>query len=156
MKIKQIVVVSGYFDPIHVGHIEYIEKASKLGDHLIIIVNSDEQAYLKKGESFMVEEDRVKIVESLKWGDEVMLCIDSDNSTCETLEIIRTKYPLDEIMICNGGDRHVEEVPESKVAKRLDMTMVDGLGKKIRSSSDLTGIKELKKTMKALQSKFTK
>ena len=112
MGVKQIVVVSGYFDPIHVGHLEYIEEASKLGDHLIIIVNSDEQAYLKKGESFMVEDDRLKIVESLKWGNEVMLCIDTDNSTCNTLELIR-------------------------------------------SSSDLTGIKQLHKTRSELKSKFT-
>lgn len=155
MGVKQIVVVSGYFDPIHVGHLEYIEKASKLGDHLIIIVNSDEQAYLKKGESFMVEDDRVKIVESLKWGDEVMLCIDTDNSTCNTLELIRTKYPYDKIMICNGGDRHVGEIPESKIVDSLCMTMVDGLGQKIRSSSDLTGIKQLHKTRSELKSKFT-
>tara|TARA_R100000664_G_scaffold34043_2_gene53629 strand:+ start:2628 stop:3062 length:435 start_codon:yes stop_codon:yes gene_type:complete len=144
MNIKQIVVVSGYFDPIHVGHLEYIEKASKLGDHLIIIVNNDLQAKLKKGKSFMEEKDRKTIVESLKWGDEVIMCIDTDNSTCSTLELIRTKYPYDEIMICNGGDRHVGEVPESKVAKELDMRMVDGLGNKIRSSSELTGIKEVK------------
>ena len=66
MNIKQIVVVSGYFDPIHVGHLEYIEKVSKLGDHLIIIVNNDLQAKLKKGKSFMEEKDRKTIVESLK------------------------------------------------------------------------------------------
>ena len=56
------VVASGYFDPIHVGHIEYLELASKLGDRLVVIVNNDNQAILKKGKAFMSEVDRLKIV----------------------------------------------------------------------------------------------
>jgi cytidyltransferase-like protein len=132
---KKIVAVSGYFDPIHVGHIEYFELAKELGDRLIVIVNTDEQAKLKKGKSFMSESDRVKIVSSLHCVDEVFLSIDDDMSVCKSLQHIKPS------IFANGGDRVIEEIPESKVCKDLGIDIVDCLGKKIRSSSDLTGIK---------------
>ena len=93
------VVTSGYFDPLHVGHLECLEKASKLGDKLIVIVNSDLQAKLKKGESFMKEEDRMKIVSALKCVDEVFLSIDKDKSQCESLRHINPD------IFAKGGDR---------------------------------------------------
>ena len=74
----KIVVASGYFDPLHIGHIEYLELAKKIGDKLIVIVNNDLQAKLKKGKSFMIEGDRMKIISSLKCVDETFLSIDSD------------------------------------------------------------------------------
>jgi len=131
---KKIVAVSGYFDPIHVGHIEYFELAKELGDRLIVIVNTDEQAKLKKGKSFMSESDRVKIVSSLHCVDEVFLSIDDDMSVCKSLQHIKPS------IFANGGDRVIEEIPESKACKDLGIDIVDCLGKKIRSSSDLTGI----------------
>ena len=133
-----IVATSGYFDPLHVGHLECLEKASKLGDKLIVIVNSDLQAKLKKGESFMKEEDRMRIVSALKCVDEVFLSIDKDKSQCESLRHINPD------IFAKGGDRMSDEIPESKVCKELGIKIVDGLGEKIRSSSDLTGIKEMK------------
>jgi len=132
---KKIVAVSGYFDPIHVGHIEYFELAKELGDCLIVIVNTDEQAKLKKGKSFMSESDRVKIVSSLRCVDEVFLSIDDDMSVCKSLQHIKPN------IFANGGDRVIEEIPESKTCRDLGIDIVDCLGKKIRSSSGLTGIK---------------
>ena len=70
-----VVAASGYFDPLHVGHIEYLEEAKKLGDKLIVIVNNDEQAGLKKGKPFMSQEDRLKIVKSLRCVDEAFISI---------------------------------------------------------------------------------
>ncbi len=139
------VAVSGYFDPIHVGHIEYLEMARKLADkrglesaslwgELIVIVNNDYQCELKKGKSFMPEEDRLRIVQSLKVVDKAFLSVDKDGSVCESLAIIKPD------IFANGGDRSVGEIPETKVMKKYNIEMVDGLGSKIRSSSDLTGL----------------
>ena len=133
-----IVATSGYFDPLHVGHLECLEMAKELGDRLIVIVNSDLQAKLKKGESFMKEEDRMKIVSALKCVDHVFLSIDKDKSQCESLRHINPD------IFAKGGDRTSGEIPESKVCKELGIDIVDGLGEKIRSSSDLTGLKEIK------------
>ena len=83
------VAISGYFDPLHVGHLEYIELASKLGDHLTVIVNSDYQCKLKKGKSFMPEDDRVRIIQALKPVDSAFLSVDLDSSVCESLSIIK-------------------------------------------------------------------
>ena len=132
---KKTVAVSGYFDPIHVGHIEYLELAKKIGDYLIVIVNNDFQASLKKGKSFMNENDRVEIVSALKCVDEVFLSIDKDSSVCKSLEHLKPD------IFANGGNRKLDEIPETSVMKKYNIKMVDGLGKKIRSSSDLTGLK---------------
>lgn len=134
----KIVATSGYFDPLHVGHLECLEMASELGDKLIVIVNSDLQAKLKKGKSFMKEEDRMRIVSALKCVDEVFLSIDKDKSQCESLRHINPD------IFAKGGDRTSEEIPESEVCNELGIEIIDGLGEKIRSSSDLTGLREIK------------
>ena len=132
------VATSGYFDPLHVGHLECLELAKQLGDKLIVIVNSDLQAKLKKGESFMKQEDRIKIISALKCVDEVFLSIDKDKSQCESLKYLKPN------IFAKGGDRMSNEIPESRVCRELGIEIVDGLGKKIRSSSKLTGIKDMK------------
>ena len=66
MKKEKVVIVSGYFDPLHVGHLEYLRMASQLGDTLLVIINNDEQAKLKKGESFMNEKDRMEIMKLIQ------------------------------------------------------------------------------------------
>ena len=131
----KIIATSGYFDPLHVGHIECLELAKKLGDKLIVIINNDFQAKLKKGESFMTEQDRMKIISSLKCVDEVFLSIDKDQSQCESLKFLKPD------IFAKGGDRHIQEIPEVKICNELNIKIVDGLGEKIRSSSDFTGIK---------------
>ena len=132
------IAVSGYFDPIHVGHLDYLEMSKKLGDKLIVIVNNNNQCVLKKGKPFMDEHDRVRIVAALDIVDEVFLSIDTDKTVCKSLEAIKPD------VFANGGDRATSEVPESFVCSKYNIEMVDGLGDKIRSSSNLTGLKQLK------------
>ena len=132
------IAISGYFDPIHVGHIEYINNAKKLGDWLVVIVNNNNQSALKKGKYFMDEKDRVLIVKNIKAVDEVFLSIDEDKTVCKSLKKVNPD------VFANGGDRKNYEIPESKVCKENNIQIIDGLGDKIRSSSDLTGLKEIK------------
>ena len=134
----KVVAISGYFDPIHVGHLEYINMAKKLGDKLVVIVNNNYQCELKKGKPFMDEKDRLNIVSNLKNVDEVFLSIDKDKTVCKSLEKIKPT------IFANGGDRKNYEIPESVICNKYNIEIIDGLGEKIRSSSDLTGLKELK------------
>ena len=136
-KNKIRVAVSGYFDPIHVGHLEYLRMAKELGDSLVVIVNNNYQCKLKKGKHFMDENDRVEIVKALRFVDEVFLSVDKDRTVCKSLEEIKPD------IFANGGDRATSEVPETLVCKKFNIKMVDGLGDKIRSSSSLTGLNEL-------------
>ena len=130
------VAVSGYFDPIHIGHLEYLKLAKKLGEKLVVIINNNHQWVLKKGKPFMDEADRLEIVKNLKMVDEVCLSIDKDKTVCASLELLKPD------IFANGGDRSTKEVPESSVCKKYNIKMIDGLGNKIRSSSDLTGLKQ--------------
>ena len=132
------IAISGYFDPIHVGHVEYINNAKKLGDWLIVIVNNNKQCALKKGKHFMDEKDRVLIVKNIKAVDEVFLSVDDDKTVCKSLKEVNPD------VFANGGDRKNYEIPESIVCKENNIEIIDGLGDKIRSSSDLTGLKEIK------------
>ena len=135
---SKVVAVSGYFDPIHVGHLDYLERSKKLGDKLVVIVNSNSQCVLKKGKPFMDEKDRVRIVAALNIVDDVFLSIDKDKTVCKSLEAIKPD------IFANGGDRSTSEVPESVICDKYNIEMIDGLGDKIRSSSSLTGLKQLK------------
>lgn len=129
-KIK--VAVSGYFNPLHVGHLEMISRAKKLGDYLLVIVNSDHQVKLKGSVPFMNEKDRLRVIRALRDVDEVFLSIDKDKTVCKSLE--KTKPDI----FANGGDRkNINDVPEYDICQKLKIKMVDGLGKKIRSSSIL-------------------
>ena len=127
----KIVTCSGYFNPLHRGHVEYLEKAKSLGDYLIVIVNNDKQRELKGSKFFMDQEERSKIVAALRCVDEVVVARDSDTSVCKTLEMMS---PVPHIF-AKGGDRFSNEIPESEVCRRLGIHMVDGLGAKVQSSS---------------------
>lgn len=125
------VVASGYFNPLHEGHLDYLEMSKSLGDRLIVIVNSDDQAILKHGHSFIDENTRKRIVESLRFVDWAMIAIDKDLSVCESLEAIKPD------IFAKGGDRHKGEIPEAPICERLGIKIIDGLGDKIQSSSEL-------------------
>lgn len=131
----KIIAVSGYFDPIHVGHIEYLklskELADKIGGKVVAILNNDKQAKLKKGKPFMSLEERKAILEAIKYIDEVFVSIDEDESVCKSLEAVKPD------IFAKGGDRFSYEIPEAKVCERLGIQIVDSLGKKIQSSSAL-------------------
>ena len=143
MKKEKVVIVSGYFDPIHVGHLEYLQMASQLGDTLLVIINNDEQAKLKKGESFMSEKDRMEIVFALECVDEVLISCDKDASVCKSLELAAQFNPMADLIFAKGGDRHFGEVPEVDTCKKLGIEMIGNLGEKIRSSSEYTGLKQI-------------
>lgn len=144
---KKIIITSGYFDPIHVGHIEYLQLSKKLCENngrLIAILNNDYQCELKKGKAFMPEEEKKKILEELKSVDEVFISIDKDKSVCESIKAIEKENSNCEIIFAKGGDRFSSEIPEARICKELGIKIVDQLGKKIQSSSELTGLKEVK------------
>ena len=126
-----IACVSGYFDPIHIGHIEYFKLAKQNADTLMVIVNNDEQAVLKKGAAFMPVDERIKILQELKCVDYVVKSIDTDRTVCATLETVQPRPTF----FCNGGDQNNQSIPEAEVCERLGIQLVDGLGEKIQSSS---------------------
>lgn len=128
---KKIVCVSGYFDPIHVGHIEYFKKSKEIGDKLMVIVNNDEQATLKKGKPFMPADERIQLIKELRCVDIVVKSIDTDRTVCKTLETVEPKPDY----FCNGGDQNNNTIPEIEVCNELNIDLVDGLGDKIQSSS---------------------
>ncbi len=133
MKSKKIICTSGYFDPLHVGHLRLFEDAKKLGTWLVVIINNDKQASTKKGKPFMLVEERKKIIEALRIVDEVVISIDQDQTVRETLRTIKPH------VFAKGGDSVPENVPELVVCKELDIeTIFDIGGKKIQSSSWLT------------------
>ena len=131
----KIVVVSGGFDPIHSGHIEYFKAAKLLGDKLIVAVNSDQWLINKKSKFFMSFNERANIISNLAVVDEVIDFEDDEDGSCALgLEKIKDLYPNDEIIFCNGGDRKEDNIPEMKVQ---NVTFKFGVGgsNKMNSSS---------------------
>ena len=113
----KIVVVSGGFDPIHSGHIEYLKSARNIGDKLIVALNSNMWLEKKKGKFFMPFNERKSILESIKYVDEVMEFDDDKKGSCiNALEKVKRFYPNDEIYFANGGDRNKENIPEMIVS----------------------------------------
>ena len=133
---KTIIIVSGYFNPLHIGHIEYFANAKKLADKLFVIVNNDIQRKLKGSKEFMLEDERKKIIEELKVVDHVILSIDKDRTVIKTIEKINSQYSEDyNLFFANGGDQNSKSIPETKKCKELGIVLVDSLGDKIQSSS---------------------
>jgi len=128
---EKIVCVSGYFDPIHVGHIEYFKLSKEKGTKLMVIVNNDHQATLKKGKAFMSMVERIKIIQELKCVDYVIPSIDQDRTVCETLRTVEPKPDY----FCNGGDQNNLTIPEGPVCQERNIELCDGFGDKIQSSS---------------------
>tara|TARA_B100000963_G_C22582631_1_gene651591 strand:- start:373 stop:798 length:426 start_codon:yes stop_codon:yes gene_type:complete len=133
---KKIIIVSGYFNPLHKGHIEYFKQAKILGDMLFVIVNNDLQREIKGSKLFMLEDERKIIVEELKLVDKAIISIDKNKSVSKTIEKIHSLYSNHyDLFFANGGDQNSESIPESKKCKELGIVLVDGLGDKIQSSS---------------------
>ena len=135
MKTKTI-IVSGYFNPLHKGHIEYFKKAKSLGDNLFVIVNSDHQRKLKGSKEFMLEDERVLIISELAITDKVILSIDKDRTVSVTIEKIHSIYSSkSDFSFVNGGDQNNNNIPEAAICNKLGIRLIDGLGDKIQSSS---------------------
>jgi cytidyltransferase-like protein len=126
-----IACVSGYFDPIHIGHIEYFKMSKCVADKLMVIVNNDEQAVLKKGRAFMPVDERIKIIQELKCVDYVVKSVDTDRTVCQTLESVIPRPTF----FCNGGDQNNNSIPEADICNKLGIQLLDGFGEKIQSSS---------------------
>jgi len=135
MKPKAI-IVSGYFNPIHKGHIEYFNNAKAVGDELFVIVNSDYQRELKGSKEFQNEGERVFIVSNIKSVDNFFLSLDQDRTVCETIKHIHQKLGNTyQIAFANGGDQNNKSIPEVPIYSELGIELIDGLGDKIQSSS---------------------
>jgi cytidyltransferase-like protein len=136
----KIIITSLYGNPIHPGHIEYLEESKGLGDKLVVIVNNDYQQMLKIGKIFQNSDFRLKIIQSIKCVDEVFLSIDQDPSVCASIELFvnsqRQITPNAEFIFAKGGDRFIGKIPEVETCDRLGIKIIDGLGEKIFSSTD--------------------
>ena len=133
---KKAIIVSGYFNPIHKGHLEYINNAKLLADELIVIVNNDHQRVLKNSKEFQLEDERMLIVSNLKAVNKAVLSIDSDRTVCKTIEKIANEFGESyDLAFANGGDQNNDTIPERLICDKMGITLLDGLGDKIQSSS---------------------
>ena len=133
---KKAIIVSGYFNPIHKGHLEYFNNAKALCDELFVIVNNDHQRALKGSKEFQKEEERMIIVSNIKAVDKAILSIDRDRTVCETIQMIANEYEEEyELTFANGGDQNNDTIPERSICKEMNVALIDGLGDKIQSSS---------------------
>ena len=138
---EKVVITSGFFNPLHVGHINLFREAKKLGDFLVVIVNNDMQVKLKGSVPFMAEQERMEIVKALKYADRVMLAIDKDAFVPETLKAI-VKEHQGQFIFAKGGDRNFDNLPESEkqVCREFNIQVVNHVGGgKVQSSSGLLG-----------------
>ena len=132
----KLIIVSGYFNPLHKGLIEYFNTAKSEGDSLLVIVNNDNQRKLKGSKEFMLEDERCLIIKELSVTDIVILSIDNDRTVIKTLEKIHNEFSSSyELFFANGGDQDNETIPETDICRKLTIKLIDGLGDKIQSSS---------------------
>ena len=138
----KIVIVSGYFNPLHIGHIRMFQAARELGNIVVAIVNNDTQQMLKKGKIIMNAQERYEIVSSIKYVDDVWMSNDIDGSVCQTLLSITNYRPYSdaELIFANGGDRDsAKQVPEADICERAGIKMIFDCGgtEKLNSSTNI-------------------
>ena len=142
MNKKKAVIVSGYFNPLHKGHLELFEKAKEVGDLLIVIVNNDKQREMKGSQFFQDQDERIKIIRALSIVDMAWISVDKDSTQNATLKLMVDKfYGSMKLAFANGGDQNNDTIPEAEICKMFDIELIDGLGDKIQSSSWLLGEK---------------
>jgi cytidyltransferase-like protein len=129
-------IVSGYFNPLHVGHLRMMEAARDLTGRLIVIVNNDAQQLMKKGRIILPLDERLEIVRALRVTDEAVAAIDDDSTVSRTLRAIREKYPDDELIFANGGDRSgADRIAEAQVCAELGIEPRFGVGGEAKADS---------------------
>ena len=124
---KKIIIVTGGFDPLHSGHVAYIQEAKKLGDILVVGANSDEWLRRKKGREFMPWEERASVLSAISGVDRVINFNDDDGSAKDAIRKVRELYPKDQIVFANGGDRTDTNIPEMDIQDD-DLKFVFGVG----------------------------
>ena len=123
------VIVSGFFNPLHGGHLDMIEEAKTLGDRLVVIVNNDVQQIMKKDKIILPEENRARLISALRHVDEVLVAIDDDPTVIKTLDHIAQKYSGHDFVFANGGDRDSEKaIPEGDICRTHNIEMIFGVG----------------------------
>lgn len=133
---KKAIIVSGYFNPLHKGHLDLFEKAKEVGDALIVIVNNDKQREMKGSKFFQDEQERVRIIRSLSAVDMAWISVDQDSTQNETLRLMFDKfYETYKLAFANGGDQNNNTIPEKQICDQYGIELIDGLGDKIQSSS---------------------
>ena len=133
---KKGIIVSGYFNPLHKGHIEYFNNAKKNGDSLFVILNNDKQRLQKGSKEFMLEDERVLIISQISIVDKVFLSVDQDRTVIKSIEEINNADGTEhELYFANGGDQNNQVCPEAEICSKLGINLIDGLGDKIQSSS---------------------
>jgi cytidyltransferase-like protein len=136
MSKPKAIIVSGYFNPLHKGHLELFQKAKASGNQLWVIVNSDHQRELKGSKEFMDENERLLIVSAVGIVDKALISIDKDKTQCATLADLADKYSeKNELFFANGGDQDNDSIPEVPVCREKGIGLIEGLGDKIQSSS---------------------
>ena len=136
MSKQKAIIVSGYFNPIHKGHLEYFNNAKAIADKLFVIVNNDHQRELKASKEFQDEKERMIIVSNIKAVDKAILSIDTDRTVCATIKMIAEQFGSEfELGFANGGDQNNDTIPERSVCEQMNVALIDGLGDKIQSSS---------------------
>lgn len=132
----KVVLVTGGFDPLHIGHIEYFKAAASLGDILVVGLNSDEWLARKKGKYFMDWSNRASIISELKCVDFVLSFDDSDNTAIDAIRKCLSKYPDSVVVFANGGDRGKDNIPEMQFeSPRVEYIFGVGGSDKKNSSS---------------------
>jgi D-beta-D-heptose 7-phosphate kinase/D-beta-D-heptose 1-phosphate adenosyltransferase len=110
---RKVVLITGGFDPIHSGHISYIQAARKLGDVLVVGLNSDAWLTRKKGNFFLPFSERATIMQSIKGIDLVLPQFNDDDGTSgAAIHLVEQKFPNSLIVFANGGDRNTHNIPE--------------------------------------------
>mgnify|MGYP001235923352 CR=1 FL=1 len=133
-----VVMISGGFDPPHVGHIRMALESAKIGKKVIVGVNSDDWLTRKKGYVFMPWAERAELMEAVKGVDKCLDFDDSDNTAIDLIRKVRELYPNDSVAFANGGDRITDNTPEKSFCESVGVEMVWEVGGgKIQSSSDL-------------------
>lgn len=139
--VNRVVLVTGGFDPLHSGHIEYFRAAKGLGDVLVVGVNSDSWLQRKKGREFMPSYERVQIIENLRMVDHCILFNDTEDHAIEAIRNVKTMYPNSQIIFANGGDRTSDNIPEMT---ELDVEFVFGVGGETKKNSSSWILEEWK------------
>ena len=136
MSKQKAIIVSGYFNPIHKGHLEYFNNAKAIADKLLVIVNNDHQRELKGSKEFQDENERMIIVSNIKAVDKAILSIDADRTVCATIKMIAEQFGGEfDLGFANEGDQNNEICPERGICEQMNIVLIDGFGDKIQSSS---------------------